>query len=171
MAFTPNSGVVMATRTGDLDPGVIVHLLRTEALTTDALDELLSRRSGLLGVSESSGDMRDLLAREATDARAADAIALFCYSVRKAIGALAAVTGGLDTLVFSGGIGEHAAPIRARIAEGLAHLGVILDGARNEAGAPIISAIDSRCTVRVIPTDEESTIARDTIAVLQEGST
>jgi acetate kinase len=170
MSFTPASGVVMATRSGDLDPGLIVHLLRTEGLSADALDELVSRRSGLLGVSETSADMRDLLRREAADARAADAIAIFCHSIRKAIGALAAVLGGVDTLVFAGGIGEHAAPVRARIADGLGHLGIALDETRNAASAPVISAVDSACTVHIIPTDEESMIARETLAVLDEAS-
>ncbi len=156
MGFTPTSGIPMGTRSGDLDPGVILHLLRSEGLSADALDDLLNRRSGLLGVSDTSPDMRDLLAREADDPRAADAVGLFCHQAKKAIGALAATLGGVDTLVFSGGIGERAAPVRARIAGGLEHLGVHLDGARNEAGAPIVSADGSRCTVRVIPTDEEA---------------
>lgn len=168
MAFSPNSGVPMGTRSGDLDPGVLVHLLRTERLSVDALDALLSKESGLLGVSGTSGDMRDLLAREPTDAAAADAVALFVHSVRKAIGALATTIGGLDTLVFSAGIGEHAAPIRARICSGLAHLGVVLDDTRNSAHAPVISADASTCTVRVIPTDEEAVIARETIRALTE---
>jgi acetate kinase len=167
MAFTPNSGVPMGTRTGDLDPGVLVHLLRTESLAADALDDLLSRRSGLLGVSETSPDMRDLLAREADDERSADAVALFCYGVRKAIGALAAVLGGLDTLVFAGGIGENAPPVRARIASGLDHLGVRLDDARNEVNAPVVSADGARCIARVMHTDEEIVIARDTQRILE----
>jgi acetate kinase len=167
MAFTPNSGVPMATRSGEMDPGVLVYLMRTERLGADALDDLLSRRSGLLGMSETSPDMRDLQARASTDARAADAIAVFCYQVKKTIGALAAALGGLDTLVFSGGIGENAAGIRAQIADGLEHLGVVLDRARNEAGAPIITADVSRCTVRVIRTDEEAILVRHTLAVVR----
>lgn len=166
MAFTPNSGVPMSTRTGDLDPGVLVHILRTERPTADALDAMLSKQSGLLGVSGTSADMRDLLAHEATDAAAADAVALFVHGVRKAVGALATSIGGLDTLVFSAGIGEHAAPVRARVCAGLAHLGVALDEARNAAHAPVISADASACTVRVIPTDEEAVIARETLRVL-----
>lgn len=168
MAFSPNSGVPMGTRSGDLDPGVLVHLLRTERLTVDALDAMLSKESGLLGVSGTSADMRELLAREPTDAAAADAVALFVHSVRKAIGALATTIGGLDTLVFSAGIGEHAAPVRARICAGLAHLGVVLDDTRNSGHAPVISADASACTVRVIPTDEEAVIARETIRALTE---
>jgi acetate kinase len=166
MGFTPTSGVMMGTRSGDLDPGVLLHLLRTEGLSVDALDELLNRRSGLLGVSASSPDMRDLLAREAHDAAAADAVALFCHQARKAIGALATTIGGLDTLVFSGGIGERSAPVRARLARGLEHLGVHVDEARNAADAPVISPSGSPCTVRVLRTDEASIIARETLDVL-----
>ncbi|HEX8794183.1 MAG TPA: acetate/propionate family kinase [Polyangiaceae bacterium] len=166
MAFTPNSGVPMGTRTGDLDPGVIVHLLRTERLPASALDAMLSKESGLLGVSGTSADMRDLLSREAHDPAAADAVALFVHGVRKAVGALATTIGGVDTLVFSAGIGEHAPPVRARVCAGIAHLGVALDEARNGANAPIVSADASACTVRVIPTDEEAVIARETLRVL-----
>ena len=166
MGFTPNSGVPMGTRSGDLDPGVILYLLRAGGLGTDALDDVLSRRSGLLGVSETSADMRDLLEHRAGDPRAADAVALFCHSVRKAIGALTATIGGLQTLVFSGGIGENAAPIRGEIARGLEHLGIEVDDARNAADAAVISADASACTVRVIRTDEESIIARETLATI-----
>ena len=168
MSFTPSSGVVMGTRTGDLDPGLLVHLMRSERLSADAVDELVNQHSGLLGVSESSADMRDLLAREAGDPRAAEAIELFCHSVKKSIGALAAVLGGVDTLVFAGGIGEKAAPVRARICSGLQHLGIALDDARNAVHAPLLSAGKSACTVRIIPTDEELMIARETLAVLEK---
>jgi acetate kinase len=166
MGFTPTSGIMMATRSGDVDPGVLLYLLRTERMTVDALDELINRGSGLLGVSESSPDMRDLLAREPNDPRAADAVALFCHQARKAVGALAATLGGIDTLVFSGGIGENAPPVRARIAQGLEHLGVQVDDARNDVDAPLISTDASTCAVRVIRTDEESMIARETLDVL-----
>jgi acetate kinase len=166
MGFTPNSGVPMGTRSGELDPGVVLYLLRTGGLGADALDDVLSRRSGLLGVSETSADMRDLLEHRSGDPRAADAVALFCHSVRKAIGALTATIGGLQTLVFSGGIGENAAPIREEIARGLEHLGIELDDARNAADAAVISADASVCTVRVIRTDEESIIARETLATI-----
>jgi acetate kinase len=166
MGFTPTSGIMMGTRSGDLDPGVLLYVLRKEGASADALGELVNRRSGLLGVSESSSDMRDLLALEATDPRAADAIELFCHQARKAIGALATTTGGLDTLVFSGGIGERAAPVRARIARGLEHLGIQIDPALNDACAAVISPGGSACTVRVIRTDEESVIARETLDVL-----
>jgi acetate kinase len=168
MGFTPTSGIAMGTRSGDLDPGVLLHLMRSERMGADALDDLLNRRSGLLGISETSPDMRDLLAREADDPRAADAVALFCQQAKKAIGALAATLGGVDTLVFSGGIGALAAPVRARVAAGLEHLGIQLDGARNDAGAPVVSTDASRCTVRVVRTDEESIIARETLLVLAE---
>jgi acetate kinase len=166
MGFTPSSGIPMGTRAGDLDPGVILYLLRSARMSPDELDELLNRRSGLLGVSGASPDMRDLLSREADDPRAADAVALFCHQAKKAIGALAATLGGIDTLVFSGGIGERAAPVRARIARGLEHLGVHVDDACNEAGRPVISTDESPCSVRVIVTDEESMIARETRRVL-----
>jgi len=169
MGFTPNSGVPMSTRSGDLDPGVIVHLLREGRFGAEALDDLLSRRSGLLGVSETSADMRDLLARRTTDPRAQDAVMLFCHHVRKAIGGLAATLGGVDTLVFSGGIGENAPPVRAEILRGLEHLGMRVDRARNEASGPVISTDASTCTVRVIATDEESIIARETARVIGDG--
>ena len=165
MSFTPNSGVPMGTRSGDLDPGVVLHLLRSGRLDLDALDRMLSHQSGLLGVSETTADMRDLLARRAEDPRAADAVGLFCHHVRKAVGALATSLGGLDTLVFSGGIGENAGPVRAEIARGLEHLGVDVDEARNEASGAVISTDASACTVRVIRTDEESIIAHETLRV------
>jgi acetate kinase len=170
MSFTPNSGVPMGTRSGDLDPGLVLYMQRAGALAADAMDDILSRRSGLLGVSETSPDMRDLLAREGTDARAADAVALFCYGVRKAIGALAAVLGGIDTLVFAGGIGENAPVVRARAVQGLDHLGIHLDIERNGANAAVVSTDLGRCAVRVIHTDEETVIARETLRVI-EGAT
>jgi acetate kinase len=141
-------------------------MLRTEKLDADALSELLNRRSGLIGVSEISGDMRDLLDREATDPRAADAVNLFCYRAKQAIGALAATLGGVETLVFAGGIGENAWPVRERITEGLEHLGVRLDRDRNRKGEPLISTPSSPCTVRIIKTDEEVVVARQTLDVL-----
>ncbi len=158
MGYTPAGGVMMSTRCGDLDPGVITHLARTEGLGAAALQRLLSHESGLLGVSETSADMRDLLAAEPNDERAALAVAMYCHQVRKFIGAFAATLGGLDTLVFSGGIGENAAPVRARICEDLGFLGIELDAARNAAGAGSIGA--GTVAVRVIRTDEESVLAR-----------
>ena len=166
MGFTPTGGLVMGTRTGDLDPGVLVHLLRTEGLSADGLDDLVNRRSGLLGVSGTSPDMRDLLARRATDPRAADAVELYCYQARKWVGALAAALGGLDTLVFSGGVGENAAggpgrdvrrprvPRRPPRPRG------------NAANAAVISTAEGPCAVRVIPTDEELMIARTVVRLL-----
>jgi acetate kinase len=162
MGFTPAGGLAMGTRPGDLDPGVLLHLLRSKEMSPDALNDLVSRESGLLGVSGTSADMRDLLGREANDPRAAEAVALFCYQAKKFLGALAAALGGLDTLVFTGGIGEHAAPVRWRICEGLKFLGLRLDGSLNAEHAPVVSRGDSPATVRVIPTDENLMIARHT---------
>jgi acetate kinase len=167
MGFTPAGGLVMGTRSGDLDPGLVSYLARVDGLDAAAFDRLVNAESGLLGLSESSADVRDLLAREAQDERAADALAVFCRQAIKHAAAMTAMLGGLDTLVFAGGIGEHAAPIRARIAAGLVHLGVHLDPARNAAHAPVISAHDSRVVLRVIPTDEELQIARATAALCQ----
>ena len=158
MGLTPAGGLVMATRTGDIDPGVLIHLARSEGLTADQLEELVTRRSGLLGVSGTSSDMRDLLATQATDPRAAEAVELFCYRIRKCVGAYAAALGGLDTLVFTGGIGENAPEVRHKVCEGLQFLGIELDPAANAANAPVISI--GAVAVRVIPTDEEAMIAR-----------
>ena len=166
MGYTPNSGLVMGTRSGDIDPGVLIHLLTDKALTPAALVALLEEQSGLLGVSGSSSDMRDLLAAEATSPRVAAALDLFCYRAKKYLGALAAVLGGLDTLVFTGGIGEKAAPIRERICAGLEFLGIELDPAANRDHAPVISRLESAVSVRVIPTNEEAMIARDTSELL-----
>jgi acetate kinase len=169
MGLTPTGGFMMSTRSGDLDPGVLLHLLREDGVDAAALERLVDREAGLLGVSGTTADMRTLLERGASDRHAAEAVAMFCYQVRKHAGALAAVLGGLDTLVFTGGIGEHAAPVRREIGEGLAYLGVRLDDARNDAHADVISAADSPCTVRVVPTDEELMIARHARAVLAGG--
>lgn len=160
MGFTPTAGLVMSTRSGDLDPGLAPYLLRTEQMTGSQFYEMVNHQSGLLGVSEISSDMRELLANEAQDGRAAEAVALFCYQAKKWIGSFAAVLGGLDTLVFAGGIGENAPPVRARICDGLGFLGVEIDGARNAANAAVISNAVSRVTVRVIRTDEALMIAR-----------
>jgi acetate kinase len=171
MGFTPAAGLTMSTRTGDLDPGLVSFLARTEQMTVAEFDRLVNHESGLLGVSETSSDMRELLAREASDVRAAEAVALFCYQAKKWVGAFTAVLGGLDTLVFSAGIGEHSAPVRARISEGLGFLGVELDDARNAAHAPIISTDTGRVRVRVIPTNEEVMIARSTARALNMDAT
>jgi acetate kinase len=167
MGFTPTGGLPMSTRCGDLDPGVAAYLARSGQLSTEAFFTMASRESGLLGMSSTSADMRELLKLEASDVRAAEAIAVFCYQAKKCIGAYAAVLGGLDTLVFSGGIGEHADVVRSRICAGLDFLGIELDAARNAAHAAVISAPTSRATVRVIRTDEESMIARSVARVLQ----
>jgi acetate kinase len=166
MGFTPVAGIPMSTRSGDLDPGIVWYLARTEGLDAKRFNQLVNAESGLLGLSETSPDMRDLLAREATDQRAHDAVELFCYQVRKWIGAFAAALGGLDTLVFAGGIGEHAAPVRARVCEGLDFLGLAVDASRNAAHARLISADVSRVAVRVIPTDEEQMMAQLVVGVL-----
>lgn len=160
MGFTPASGLMMGTRCGDIDAGLVAFLSRTEGMTADGFECMASHESGLMGVSALTADMRELLTCEATDVRAAEAIALFCYQAKKWVGAFAAVLGGLDTLVFAGGIGENAPAVRARICEGLEFLGVALDPAANRDGATVISASSSRVAVRVIHTDEERVIAR-----------
>ncbi len=170
MGFTPTAGLVMSTRSGDLDPGLAPYLARTDQVTAKRFYEMVNHNSGLLGVSEISSDMRDLLAQEAQDIRAAEAVALFCYQAKKWIGSFAAVLGGLDTLVFAGGIGENAAPVRARICEGLGFLGIELSEARNAENAGVISTDASRAKVRVIRTDEELMIARSTYRLLEAGA-
>ena len=166
MGFTPAAGLMMSTRSGDLDPGLVAFLGRSEQMTATQFDRMIHHESGLLGVSEISPDMRDLLTREATDVRAAEAVALFCYQAKKWIGSFAAALGGLDTLVFAGGIGENAPPVRARICEGLEFLGIKLSKEHNAKNAAVISTDASRATVRVIRTDEELMIARSVGRVL-----
>lgn len=170
MGFTPTAGLPMSTRSGDLDPGVAPYLARTEQITTEGFYEMVSHESGLLGVSEVSSDMRDLLVRETTDLRAAEAVKLFCYQAKKWLGAFAAALGGLDTLVFSAGIGENCPTIRARICDGMGFLGIALNEARNAASAAVISAETARVTTRVIPTDEELMIARSVLRALGAGA-
>jgi acetate kinase len=160
MGFTPTGGLVMSTRSGDLDPGLAPFLARTEQMSTKQFYEMVNHKSGLLGVSDISPDMRDLLAKQAGDARAAEAVELFCYQAKKWIGSFAAALGGLETIVFAGGIGENCPSIRARVCDGLGFLGVELNSARNAANAAVISSDASRVTVRVIRTDEEIMIAR-----------
>jgi acetate kinase len=167
MAFTPAAGLVMGTRSGDLDPGLVAYLARADGFTPAQFDHMINAESGLLGLSETSADVRDLLARAGTDQRAAQALDVFCYQARKWIGALSAALGGLDTLVFAGGIGEHAPPIRARICAGLEHLGIALDATRNGENAAVISGAAGRVVVRVMATDEELTIARATAALVE----
>jgi acetate kinase len=166
MGFTPTSGLVMSTRSGDLDPGVISFLALTESMDVAAYEKMVTHESGLFGVSETSSDIRDLLARDAEDLRAAEAVALFCYQVKKWIGSFAAALGGVDTVVFAGGIGENAVLIRARICEGLQFLGIELSEVRNAQSAALVSTDAGPVAVRVIRTDEESVIASSTIRVL-----
>jgi acetate kinase len=166
MGFTPTGGVPMSTRSGDLDPGLVWYLAQTESITAKQFNEMVNFQSGLLGVSETSSDMHDLLERETEDVRAAEAVALFCYQVKKWIGAFAAALGGLDTLVFAGGIGENAPVVRARICDGLGFLGIELDEKRNAASAAVISTATRPVAVRVIHTDEEWMIAKTVCCVL-----
>jgi acetate kinase len=166
MGFTPTAGLVMSTRSGDLDPGLAPYLARTEQMTTGQFYKMVNHESGLLGVSETSSDMRDLLNHEKYDVRAVEAVALFCYQAKKWIGSYAAALGGLDTLVFAGGIGENSPVVRRRICEGLNFLGLELDNSRNAKSAAVISKNSSRVTVRVIHTDEELMIARSVSRIL-----
>jgi len=160
MSLTPTAGLVMSERTGDLDPGFLIYVLRQERMTAEQVADLVNRQSGLRGVSGISPDMKDLLARESTEPHAAEAVELFCHQAAKYAAAMAVAAGGLDTLVFTAGIGERSVPVRERICARLRFLGVHIDPARNAAAAPVISADGSPVTVRVIPTDEESVIAR-----------
>ncbi len=169
MSLTPAAGVPMSTRSGDLDPGLVWYLVRTEHMSAKQFNEMVNFRSGLLGVSETSSDMRELLDREAQDGRAADAVALFCYQVKKWIGAFAAALGGLDTLVFAGGIGEQAPVVRGRICAGLEFLGIRLDAKRNAANEGVISTAAGPVAVRVMHTDEERMIAETVCRVLGIG--
>jgi acetate kinase len=168
MGFTPTAGLPMGTRPGDLDPGAAWYMMWKGNLTPKQFNHVINHECGLLGVSETSSDMRDLIERQASDVRAAEAVELFCYQTRKWIGALAAVLGGLDSLVLAGGIGENCAEVRSRVCDGLRFLGVELDEARNAASAPVISTDASPATVRVIRTDEELMIARAVRRLLGE---
>ncbi len=167
MGFTPASGLPMSTRSGDLDPGLISYFAQTEKMTAPQFQKMVNHESGLLGVSEISSDMRDLLAQENSDARAAEAVALFCYQAKKWIGSFAAALGGLDTLVFAGGIGESAPLIRERVTDGLGFLGIELSPQRNAKNEALISPDGARVTVRVIRTDEEFMIAKSVARLLQ----
>jgi len=169
MGFTPAAGVPMSTRSGDLDPGLVWYLTQTEHMTAEQFHRMVNHESGLLGVSETSSDLRDLLAHEASDVRAAEAVALFCYQIKKCIGAFAAALGGLDTLVFTGGIGENAPVVRARICDGLEFLGIEIEEKRNATNAGVISADTGRVAVHVIRTDEELMIAKIICRVLDLG--
>src|SRR5918996_192394 len=168
MGFTPTGGLVMGTRVGDLDPSVPLFLLKERGMSPTEVSDLVNKRAGLLGVSGTSAEMRDLLDREAYDGRAAEAVALFCYQAKKFLGALAAALGGLDALVFTGGIGEHSATVRERVCEDLEFIGIRLDRERNAAHAPLISTDDAPVTVRVVPTDEALTVARHTRRLIEQ---
>ena len=166
MGFTPTSGIPMSTRSGDLDPGVAWYLMKMENLTPKQFNNLINHESGLLGISETSSDMRDLLDNQANDVRAAEAVELFCYQVKKWIGAFTAAMGGVETIIFSGGIGENAPEIRRRICDGLGFLGIEIEEKRNEANESVISTTASNVVVRVIRTDEEQMIARMVCRIL-----
>jgi acetate kinase len=166
MGFTPASGLMMGSRSGDLDPGLVSYLARTEKMDAPQFQDMVNHASGLLGVSEVSSDLRDLLAREADDVRAAEAVAMFCYQAKKWIGSFTAALGGLDTLVFAGGIGENAPLIRQRICEGLGFLGIEIDHSSNAKNSPLISPGSGRVTVRIIHTDEELMIAKSVVRLL-----
>ena len=166
MSFTPTAGVPMSTRTGDLDPGLVWYLARTEKMSSKEFNDMVNFQSGLLGISETTSDMRDLLKHETQDVRAAEAVALFCYQVKKWIGSFAAALGGIETLVFAGGIGENAPAVRARICDGLEFLGIELEEKHNAANEGVISALSSRVVVRVIRTNEEQVIAKTVCQVL-----
>jgi acetate kinase len=163
MGFSPAGGLVMGTRLGDVDPGLIVHWLEEgRGRDAKALDELVNKRSGLLGVSGTTADVRDLLFRRDSDPRAALALDVFTWNARKWVGAMTASLGGIDTLVFTGGIGEHSSPMRLEIARGLEHLGVRIDQGRNVRAEAVVSADGAPCTVRIVNTDEERMVARHT---------
>lgn len=166
MGFTPTEGLVMGTRSGDVDPGILIYLLQEKGFTPAELAHLLNHESGLLGVSGTSSDMKDLLDRETSDPRAVEAVTLFCRRARKYVGAFAAMLGGLDLLVFTGGVGENAPAVRERICAGLEFLGVAVDSQRNRTGANVISPEGAAVAVRVMRTNEELMIARHTNAVI-----
>lgn len=166
MGFTPLEGLVMGARSGDVDPGALFYLLDQGKMTSASLYDCLNKQSGILGISESSGDMRDLLEKAPHDEHAAEAVALFCYRARKYVGAYAAALGGLDVLVFTGGIGEKSALVRSQICGHLEFLGIQLDAQRNQANAPLISTPASPVRVRVIETNEDLTIVRHVLEVI-----
>jgi acetate kinase len=170
MGLTPTGGMMMGTRSGDLDPGILLYLMQAKGAGFEQLARLVNHEAGLLGMSNLSSDMQILLDKRESEPQAAQAVELFCYELRKQIGALTAVLGGLDTLVFTGGIGERAAPVRWEVCQGLAYLGLELDAQRNKAHARVISSTQSVCCVRVVPTNEELMIARHTCALLLPGA-
>ncbi len=168
MSMTPASGIPMSTRSGDLDPGLALYLAQTQGYDAERFNHMVNFESGLLGISETTADMKKLLEIEADDTRAKDAVDIFCYQVKKTIGSFTVALGGLNTLVFTGGMGENAPKIRARVCEGLEFLGVMLDDARNQQGARLVSADGSAAGVHVIHTDEATTIARETAQLLHK---
>jgi acetate kinase len=170
MGFTPTAGVPMSTRSGDVDPGLVAYLARTEGMSAELFGRMANHESGLAGISETSSDMHDLLDREPRDVRAAEAVAVFCYQIKKAIGAFAAALAGVDALVFAGGIGENSPTLRARICDGLGFLGIEIDPDRNAGKEGLISREGARVKVRVIPTDEEIVIAKSTARLLKLGA-
>ncbi|MGN6367002.1 MAG: acetate/propionate family kinase [Phycisphaerae bacterium] len=168
MAFTPTAGIVMGTRPGDIDPGLLVYLLRVEKISAEQMDDYISNKCGLLGVSGTSADIRDLQAAAPDDPRAQDALNLFCYTATKAIASLASTMNGLDALIFSAGIGEHDPAIRARICQNLQFLGLTLDEPKNTSNAAVISSSQSRIKIRIIPTDEELIIAQTVASFVKQ---
>jgi acetate kinase len=170
MGFTPAAGVPMSTRSGDVDPGLVAYLARTEGMSAESFGRMANFESGFEGISETSSDMHDLLDREPHDVRAAEAVAVFCYQIKKAIGAFAAALGGVDALVFAGGIGENSPTVRARICDGLGFLGIEIDPDRNAGRAGPISREGAPVKVRVIPTDEEIVIAKSAARLLKLGA-
>ncbi len=167
MGFTPAAGLPMSTRSGDLDPGLVGYLAREDGMTMLEFDQIVNHESGLIGVSEISSDMQDLISQESTEIRAAEAVTLFCYQAKKWIGAFVAALGGVQTIVFAGGIGENAPCVRSRICEGLGCFGIEIDDVRNDANAAVISTGNSRVTVRVMRTDEEQVIARQAYRIMR----
>jgi acetate kinase len=168
MGFTPAGGLVMSTRTGDLDPGVLVYLLEEKGLPASGLNDLLNQRAGLLGVSGISANMKDLLDKEESEPHAREAVDLFCYIASKHLGALVAVLGGLETLIFTAGIGENAPTVRQRICQNMSFLGLHIDEQRNAENAAVISPENNAVTVRVMKTDEDLMIARHTHALIRD---
>jgi acetate kinase len=168
MGFTPTGGLMMATRCGDIDPGLLIFLLRDRGIPLAELERTLNRQSGLRGVSGRSADMRTLLELSGTDSNARAAVELFCHTARKYLGAMIAVLGGFDTLIFTGGIGEHASAIRAMICAGLSDIGVEIDPQRNAANEPVISPAGARGSVKVVHTNEELMMARYALLLIGE---
>ncbi|HSD55907.1 MAG TPA: acetate/propionate family kinase [Candidatus Saccharimonadales bacterium] len=168
MSITPASGIPMSTRSGDLDPGLALYFAHTEGYDAERFNHMVNFESGLLGISETTADMKKLLEIEAEDERAKDAVDIFCYQTRKSIGSLTAALGGLNTLVFTGGMGENAPKIRDRICKGLEFLGITIDDSRNQQGNRLISADGSQVGVHVIHTDEAITIARETVRLIKQ---